>query len=133
MPWSDEVLNLVRPVRDEVFVREQNVPLELEWGGEDAKCVHAVARNDADEVIGTARMFPDGHIGRLAVLSGWRERGVGSALMRAMLDEAAHRGIKGIYLHAQIRAIGFYERFGLRATGEIFMDAGIAHRLMIMK
>jgi len=129
--WSEGVLQTVRPVRNAVFVLEQNVPPELEWDGLDEACVHAIARGCDGAVIGTARMFPDGHIGRLAVLASWRQKGVGSALLQALLDDVQRRSIESPYLHAQTRAIGFYERHGFCATGEEFMDAGIPHRLMI--
>ena len=130
-PWNVRVCEQVRPVRESVFVREQNVPLELEWDGLDEQCVHAIAVASDGTVIGTARMLPDGHIGRMAVVPGWRRRGVGSALLRALLAEAWRRGIAKPYLHAQVHAVGFYEGHGFHAVGDVFMDAGIPHLEMV--
>jgi predicted GNAT family N-acyltransferase len=118
-------------VRERVFVHEQHVPLELEWDGLDPQCVHVIARNRNDEVIGTARMLADGHIGRMAVVPAWRGRGVGSALLRALLEEAHRRGIEQPFLHAQTAAVGFYRRHGFAIVGREFMDAGIAHVAMV--
>jgi predicted GNAT family N-acyltransferase len=33
-------------------------------------------------------------------------------------------------LGAQLKAISFYERLGFTAFGEVFLDAGIEHRMM---
>ena len=126
LDWSDAAA-LARPVREEVFVLEQRVPLELEWDEHDAGCRHAIALAAGGEAIGTARLLPEGRIGRMAVRKAWRGRGVGAALMRALLDEARSAGMTEIALHAQTHAAGFYRRFGFSATGEPFDEAGIPH------
>jgi predicted GNAT family N-acyltransferase len=116
-------------VREQVFVREQAVPLELEWDEFDPLCQHVVAE-DAGKAIGTGRLLPDGHIGRMAVLESWRGQGVGSALLEALLRLAHDRGIRRVRLNAQSRAVGFYQRHGFVAEGQEFIEAGIAHRAM---
>jgi predicted GNAT family N-acyltransferase len=120
-----------RRVREQVFVQEQGVPLELEWDGLDGQCIHAVARLSGGEAIGTARITARGRIGRMAVLQSWRGRGVGSALLQALLSESRKRNIPTPHLHAQSHALGFYERHGFRVIGGEFMDAGIPHRKMV--
>ena len=67
--WN-ELGALARPVREAVFVAEQGVPLALEWDKFDAVSRHVIARDSSGEVIGTGRLLPDGHIGRMAVLAG---------------------------------------------------------------
>src|SRR6266481_9653749 len=111
LTW-DLALPLARPVREEVFVAEQKVPLELEWDEWDERSDHAVARDAKGQAIGTARLLPDGRIGRMAVLGEWRRRGVGSALLEALLERARKRAIRRITLHAQTHAAAFYRRFG---------------------
>lgn len=120
----------IRRVREQVFMREQGVPAELEWDGKDGHAIHVVARNDDGEVIGTGRLLRNGHLGRLAVLADWRGRGVGSALLMALLDEARRLGLHEVVLHAQLPAIDFYARHGFTAFGNVFPDAGIPHRSM---
>lgn len=117
-------------VRRAVFIEEQQVPEELEWDGLDEDAFHLIARDDADRPIGSARMLPDGHIGRMAVVKPCRGIGVGTAILRRMLREAGQRGFISVYLDAQVHAIAFYERLGFVAEGETFMDAGIPHRRM---
>jgi predicted GNAT family N-acyltransferase len=80
--------------------------------------------------IGTARLLPDGHVGRVAVLPAWRGRGVGAALLQLMLDTALRERRAEVLLNAQVRALGFYRQFGFVAEGEVFDDAGIPHQAM---
>lgn len=119
-------------VREEVFVREQGVPPELERDGEDPGCIHAVARDASGGAIGTARLTPAGRIGRMAVLREWRGRGVGDAMLRALLDHARDRGLAEVQLHAQAPAIGFYAARGFFPSGDRFQEAGIEHQAMRM-
>lgn len=119
-------------IRYAVFVEEQGVPKELERDGHDQVSLHLIARTADGAAIGTARMLPDGHIGRMAVLPTWRRHGVGSALLTALIRIAGDRGIRGPFLNAQCEAESFYRRFGFVAEGEIFLDAGIRHRRMIL-
>lgn len=119
----------LRHVRTRVFIEEQKVPAELEWDELDHTSLHVLALA-GDEPVGTGRLTPDGHIGRMAVMPSWRGRGVGAALLQHLMQVARARGDAACELNAQVSAVGFYERFGFRAEGEEFMDAGIPHRLM---
>ncbi|HET7199419.1 MAG TPA: GNAT family N-acetyltransferase [Burkholderiales bacterium] len=132
MAWR-EALPLARPVRDKVFIEEQRVAQELEWDEWDERSDHAVAVDAAGNAIGTARLLPDGRIGRMAVLKERRGQGVGAALLRAMLDRARERSMTRAVLHAQVRAAGFYRRFGFRERGEKFLEAGISHVEMTLE
>lgn len=117
-------------IRFAVFVREQGVPPALEHDEHDASALHLLARDNDGRPIGTARMLDDGHIGRMAVLPTWRDRGVGSTLLRELLRVASRRGCERVFLHAQCPAVTFYERLGFTPVGEVFVDAGIDHRQM---
>ena len=66
----------------------------------------------------------------MAVLAQWRGRGVGRLLLDALLHEAAERGAVRALLHAQVHAIGFYDRAGFITVGDEFDEAGIPHRKM---
>lgn len=120
----------LRAVRDEVFVGEQGVPVEIEHDALDPLCAHVVARLLDGTAVGTARLTPDRHIGRMAVRAPWRGRGVGDALLLALVDAARRRGWPDVRLNAQASAIGFYERHGFRPEGERFFEAGIEHQAM---
>ena len=132
LAW-DKALPLARPVREQVFVAEQKVPLELEWDEWDEPSDHAVASDSKGQTIGTARLLPDGRIGRMAVLGEWRRRGVGTALLEALLEQARKRSMRRITLHAQTHAAGFYRRFGFNERGEEFLEAEIPHVEMTLE
>lgn len=127
--WASEQ-DAMRAIRQAVFIDEQQVPVEEEWDGLDPQCRHVLARDDAGAPIGTGRLTPQRSIGRMAVLADWRGRGVGAALLQALVDQARALGWDRVSLHAQVHAIGFYQRHGFVAEGDPFMEAGIEHRSM---
>ena len=114
-------------IRFEVFVEEQKVPAEIELDAMDALSLHGVAFDASGAPVGTARLLPDGHIGRMAVRKIVRGRGVGAALLQALMAEARARGHLQVVLSAQTHAEPFYARHGFVRDGEEFQDAGIAH------
>jgi predicted GNAT family N-acyltransferase len=127
--WQAHKKDLIR-IRTEVFINEQLVPPDLEWDGYDQDCWHVLAQTAEGEAVGTGRMLYDGHIGRMAVLSEFRDQGIGSALLKALLTIARHQGIKEVFLHAQTRAVPFYLKHGFTIISDEFMDAGIPHVTM---
>lgn len=117
-------------VRDDVFVREQRVPLDLDRDDDDPRSTHVLARALDGAAIGTGRLAPDGRIGRMAVLHDWRGRGVGTMLLHSLLDVARARRLDGVAVHAQRDAIPFYQRHGFEQDGVEFEEAGIPHLRM---
>lgn len=115
------------PLRHAVFVVEQNVPEASEIDDWDPQCVHALARDATGATVGTGRLLPDGHIGRMAVLKEARHLGVGSALLMALMAEARRRGHAHAVLSAQTHAVAFYRRHGYAVVSGEYMDCGIPH------
>ncbi|WP_280540274.1 GNAT family N-acetyltransferase [Chromohalobacter sp. 11-W] len=113
-------------IRKVVFIEEQNVPQAEEWDGRDPQCLHFLLHVD-DRPVGTARLLPDGHIGRVAILEEVRGQGLGLHLMEATLVAAREAGHHAVHLDAQTYAIPFYERLGFTAHGDEFLDANIPH------
>ena len=127
--WPRDAAKL-RAVREAVFIVEQRIPEDLEWDGDDPTSMHVLAEDAAGRPIGCARLLPDGHIGRVAVLREWRGRGVGDALMRSLLDVARARGQRRVVLHSQVHACAFYRRLGFVTDGGVYDEAGIPHQTM---
>lgn len=127
--WTGSANDLLA-VRREVFVVEQGVAEEREVDELDPVSLHVLACDETGRPVGTARLLPCGRIGRVAVLSPWRRRGVGRSLMEAVMAAAADRGEKRIHLHAQVHSIPFYESLGFRVCGGEFDEEGIPHREM---
>ncbi|HKJ94582.1 MAG TPA: GNAT family N-acetyltransferase, partial [Gammaproteobacteria bacterium] len=90
-PW-EAVGHLAAPVRIAVFVDEQRVPRTLEWDGADETALHVVAMAPNGDAVATARLLPDGHVGRMAVLHEWRGIGLGRLIMERTVAVARRNG-----------------------------------------
>ena len=132
LPW-EEAREQASRIRFRVFVEEQGVPREIELDELDARCLHAVAFDGKGVPVGTGRLLPDGHIGRMAVLEQRRRQGVGSALLNRLIEAARQRGDREILLSAQVHAVDFYRRHGFETVGEVYQEAGIPHRSMRLR
>lgn len=129
LPWSDARAE-ARRIRETVFVAEQGVPSDIELDDWDERCEHALAYDAGGRAVGTGRLLPDGHIGRMAVLREARGQGVGGRVLEALIDRARERGMRRVALNSQTHAAPFYARYGFVVVGETFMEAGIAHVAM---
>lgn len=128
MSW-EEARAHAAPIRFEVFVEEQRVPAEIELDDMDAQCIHAVAFH-GQAPIGTGRLLPDGHIGRMAVLRSHRNKGVGAAMLKRLIEAAKKRGDREVALSAQVHAVPFYRAHGFVEEGAAYEEAGIPHQAM---
>jgi predicted GNAT family N-acyltransferase len=128
MSW-DKARALASPIRFTVFVEEQGVPREIELDEQDAVSIHAIVFEQGKPVA-TGRLLPDGHIGRMAVLKDWRDRGIGALMLAALMNRAKERGDAEVVLSAQVQAVPFYRAHGFRAEGEEYLEAGIRHQAM---
>ena len=120
----------LRAVRRDVFIEEQAIPEDLEWDESDPVSIHALGVDRNGRPIATGRLLDDGHIGRIAVVSEWRGRGVGAALFEHLVAAAAERGHRALFLNAQTQAADFYARYGFVRAGDEFIEAGIPHVAM---
>ena len=120
-------------IRRRVFIEEQHVPEEIEMDEDDASAFHALATVDG-VAIGCGRMVDHGasevKIERMAVLQEFRNTGIGATILRFLIERARDRGVRKAILHAQLAAEGFYLKEGFKPVGDVFEEAGIAHRLM---
>lgn len=124
--WERDRASLER-VRRCVFVEEQGVPEAEEWDAADRDAHHVLAEDANRDAVGTGRLEATGKIGRIAVLPPHRGGGLGSAIVRHLVNQATELGYARVYLHAQAAATGFYERLGFRAEGPVFDEVGIPH------
>ena len=113
-------------IRFKVFVDEQGVDPKLEIDGRDSECLHAIAF-DSDKPVGTGRLLPDGHIGRMAVLQEYRSKGIGQRILLKLIEAARQKGWDRVHLSSQTQAVSFYEKFGFQRFGEVYLEAGIDH------
>lgn len=122
-------------IRMEVFVREQQVPLDEEMDEHDATATHYVVQLDGSPVAtARTRVLADGtaKIERVAVRAPHRGSGVGRQLMEHLITRLRnHPQIRTIVISAQTHALAFYEKLGFTLQGEGYMDAGIPHFSMV--
>jgi predicted GNAT family N-acyltransferase len=133
---TKERLDQVWSIRRRVFIEEQRVPEEIELDADDARAFHALA-TAGPGAIGCGRYVAHGarevKIGRMAVLPEYRGQGIGREILRFLMDTARSRGFRRAVLHAQLTAEAFYLKQGYEPVGEVFEEAGIAHRAMVSK
>jgi predicted GNAT family N-acyltransferase len=128
LPW-EAARAYAAPIRFAVFVEEQRVPPEIELDDMDERCLHAVAFHE-NLPVGTARLLPDGHVGRMAVLKEWRGRGIGGRMLSTLIERARARGDREVILSAQVHAVAFYRAHGFVEEGAEYLEAGIRHQSM---
>lgn len=132
VPPFSTLCNAAFALRREVFVWEQKVPEEEEHDADDMTATHFVAVLEG-EVVGTLRMSDKPEhlkIGRVAVRSLFRGRGIARLMMLAAMEHGRAQGQDRFYLTAQTDKIGMYEKLGFVAFGEEFQDGGMPHLAM---
>jgi len=129
-------------IRRDVFVEEQNVPSAEEYDEFETISRHFLATfpNKKGQLTpcGTARWRRTSKgikLERFAVRKAFRGKGVGKALVKAVLDDVFSlqpEPIESIYLHAQVTAMPLYESFGFKAVGPMFDECTIQHCKMVL-
>lgn len=123
-------------LRTQVFIDEQNIPIDQEWDEADATALHALVRNRLGQPIATGRLLQPkpgvGQIGRMAVHRVMRGGGWGQCVARALLEHARARGDHEVMLRAQRSAIDFYCSLGFAPRGPVFDEVGIPHQEMFL-
>ena len=132
---SDLLYEILR-LRQEVFILEQRC-FYLDADGLDKKALHLCAF-DEDRLIAYGRLLPPGLLypepsfGRVLVVAGYRKKGLGEALTKALIQlSKSEYGSKKLCISAQAYLKRFYEKFGFRSVGNEYLDAGIPHIKMI--
>ncbi len=134
---SSSEFNDAFSIRDIVFIKEQNVPKEIEMDEHDDKAIHFIVYH-TNNPIATARIRPYTHdntvkVERVAVLKDYRQKGIGKELMKFIENESAKIGYTNLILNAQRHAEPFYGKLGYYIISEPFYEAGIEHVTMEKK
>ena len=101
--------------------------------------VHAVGAFDGDELVGVGFVCPDGESGEwrvrgMATVPELRGRGVGSAILAALLDHARAQGATRVWCNARTPALSLYSRAGFQVESEEFEIPGIGpHFVMALR
>lgn len=121
-------------IRAEVFMKEQGVPRDIEVDQNEPYCIHFVYYDETGTALGTCRLLPldkkTVKLQRMAVLKPYRKQHIGLSLLQEAQNFAKAQGFTRMLLGAQLSAVGFYEKLGYKAFGEIFLDADMPHTMM---
>jgi len=128
---NKELCNEIFAIRSEVFEVEQNVSRDEEFDMFEESSLHYLGKWNG-EPAGTARwrITKNGiKLERFAVVKRLRNKGIAEAILKEVLRHVTPSG-KRIYLHAQVTAVGFYEKYGFKKEGPMFSEANIDHYTM---
>jgi ElaA protein len=127
----DELYEILH-LRCKIFVVEQNTPY-LDMDYKDQKALHLQGRIDG-RLVAYCRLFSAGGyfdeacIGRVIVAQEYRRQGLGYELMkRAVETEETVLGETKITISAQQYLKKFYEGYGFRQVGEMYLEDGLPH------
>lgn len=118
-------------IRRTVFVDEQQVDEAEEFDEFENSSIHYLGLINGTPA-GTARWRITSNgikLERFAVLKEFRNKGVAAAILNKVITDTIRPGVK-LYMHAQLTAQGFYEKYGFVTEGSIFEECGILHYKM---
>lgn len=126
-------------LRSEVFFLEQHIDEEeFDHLDRDPSTVHLWMTDERGMVAYMRIVHQPGaaqshegiadSLGRMVVRADARGRGLAQVLMARAVEVA---GDQPLYLHGQEYVAGLYEKFGFQKRGEVFLEAGIPHILMV--
>jgi ElaA protein len=129
---SADLLYEVLRFRQSIFVVEQRSPY-ADLDGLDQEAWHLLLRSEG-ELAGYLRLIPMPiRIGRIAVASHFRRRGLGRRLMEEALRVCRERyPAEDISLAAQLNLVPFYSSFGFAVISAPYDDFGVIHVEMRM-
>lgn len=127
---------LVAAVRTIVYVIEQACPYAEEFDADDNHAVYYLGTVGGQPASTCRILYPQtglAKIGRIATLKEHRGKGYASAMVRHAIEEIKKKGgVSEIKMSAQDHALGLYEKLGFSAYGDVYDEAGIPHRMMVM-
>jgi predicted GNAT family N-acyltransferase len=132
---TPEELAAIVEVRRRVFQVEQGIVDHDLTDSDERQSFQAMALVP-DGVVSVGRLSPphrfrqQAQIAWVATLQAFRGHGVGTALMRALLEKADAERYSSVVLSAQTHALHFYARLGFIPYGQRFMVRSIEHQMM---
>ena len=132
---SQEQVEEAFEIREEVYIVEQQIDRSEEFDQYEEESRHFIAYCD-NVPCGAARWrftSEGAKLERFAVLSDFRKKGIGAALVGAVIDDIRSRPEfdgQTLYLNAQRSAMPLYAKFNFIPVGETFLECDIVHQRM---
>jgi predicted GNAT family N-acyltransferase len=120
-------------IRKKVFVEEQEVGEADEFDEFEEESHHYLLKVEGKPIATARWRFIGDKIKceRFALLEEFRNQGFGSVLLNEVINDVKNKS-STIYLHAQLKAIPFYERIGFQKVGDQFTECEIEHFKMVL-
>ncbi|WP_180960996.1 GNAT family N-acetyltransferase [Shewanella sp. GutCb] len=117
-----ESIKISQEIRNEVFVKEQGIPLYLDLDGLDANSYHSLVYIDGI-AIGVARLAlvenNNAVMARVAIKKNYRGKGISTKLVDSLITKARELGINSIEIHAHEYLKEYYETFGFHYIKQV--------------
>jgi len=132
---SEEELKEYFKIRNDIFVKEQNIFSESDIDEYDKDAIHiAAVENSSGKIVGGVRCYnPEGDTwvgGRLSAAPGYRNGKVGYNLVRFAVESVKSRGCTKFLAYVQPQNVKFFERLDWKSIGEMFIHHEKLHQLM---
>ncbi|MBQ4832483.1 GNAT family N-acetyltransferase [Pseudoalteromonas sp. MMG010] len=120
--------NILRQIREKVFVYELHIPKTVEFDHKDNHAHHVLVSDKLNKPIATGRLCADGLLGRVAVLPDYRIPEVYQPLLNQLVSIAKQNGLKEISINCILQEVKKFTDSGFNPNGNVFMEAGIARQ-----
>lgn len=120
-------------IRGIVFIEEQDVIYNEEIDEFEFTALHILGEIDGEPVAAARLRFLGDYakLERVAVRKAYRGRGIAHSLVDYLVELARNHGFTQYKMHAQSYLLDFYRKHGFEKQGDLFMEAGIEHYLMV--
>ena len=133
---KDQFFDILK-LRIEIFVVEQCCYYQ-ELDDEDKVAFHVSIYNDGI-IVAVGRIIPNFYnkevkIGRIAVKMEYRKKGLAYKMMKDIMNFISKKYKNfSVLLSAQTYLIEFYQSFGFKEIGSMYLEDGIEHINMVLK
>ena len=121
----------IQQIRESVFVKEFDFPLDKITNESDPDCYHVLAYDGDGNAIGTGCIHPNGEIGQIAVLPSWRGRTIGKAILIYLLQIARTLHLPSVWVNAMETTTRFYQSKNFNLTDESTLVEDVLYRKMV--
>ena len=130
-----ELYNIIW-LRNQVFVVEQNCVFQ-DADHKDEASIHIYGNDENGKIVAYARIvppgmiYPEASIGRVVTNPDCRKYGAGRELMARTMAFINKNYKTPVRIGAQLYLKAFYEGFGFLQVGDIYLEDGIEHIIML--
>lgn len=122
---------LLRSVREKVFVCEWRIPKKVEFDQHDKHAVHVLVCDDrTQEPIATGRILASGEISRIAVLRNHRGKEADKLVLECLLKTAREQGNTEVFVNVSLDAVDYFRSHHFEPIGAVYMEAGLPRQTM---